>query len=102
METQEKRVEVSVKRINRFEGEGSLRAFCDVVISDAILIKGIRVVEGKKGLFVSMPREEGKDGQWYDNVIPLSKEVRQHLSEVVLAAYQSGDGSLKEREVVEL
>ena len=83
---------LAVKRINRFEGEGTLKAFCDVVIAESFLIKGVKVVEGKKGLFVSMPREEGKDGQWYDNVVPLSKEARQQLSEVVLAAYQSGEG----------
>ena len=84
-------VDVAVKRINRFEGNGTLKAFCDVAVAEAFLIKGIRVVEDKKGLFVSMPREEGKDGQWYDNVVPLTKEARQQLSEVVLAAYQSGE-----------
>ena len=80
---------LSVKRINRLEGDISTRAFCDVAIAGAFLIKGIKVVEGKKGLFVSMPREQGKDGNWYDTVIPLTKEVRQHVSEVVLQAYQS-------------
>ena len=84
-------VDVAVKRINKLEGDGTLKAFCDVAIADTFLIKGVKVVEGKKGLFVSMPREVGKDGQWYDNVIPLTKEARQQLSEVVLAAYQAGE-----------
>ena len=87
METE---VKLEVTRLNRFEGEGTLRAFCDVAVEEAFLIKGIRVVEGKKGLFVSMPREQGKDGNWYDTVIPLTKEVRQQVSEAVLNAYQSG------------
>ena len=82
-------VELSVKRMNKFEGEGTARAFCDVAIGEAFLIKGVKVVEGKKGLFVSMPREQGKDGNWYDTVIPLSKEAREQVSQVVLQAYQT-------------
>ena len=86
-------VEVSVKRINRLDGDGALKAFCDLVVGESFLVKGIRVVEGKKGLFVSMPQEQGKDGNWYDTVIPLSKETRQRVSEVVLEAFQSGGKS---------
>ena len=85
----QKTVGLSVKRINRMDGEGTLRAFCDVEIEGALLVKGVKVIEGKNGLFVSMPREQGKDGNWYDTVLPLSKEIRQHLSEVVLSAYQA-------------
>lgn len=80
--------EIEVKRINPLDGEGALRAFCDVVVGGSFLVKGIRVVEGKKGVFVSMPQEMGKDGNWYDTVIPLTKEARQQISETVLAAYQ--------------
>lgn len=81
-------VGLSVKRLNRFKGEGTTRAFCDVAIAEAFLVKGVKVIEGKNGLFVSMPREQGKDGNWYDTVMPLSKEVKEQVSEVVLQAYQ--------------
>lgn len=82
-------VNLEVKRINKLDGTGNLKAFCDVAVAESFLIKGITVVEGKKGLFVSMPREQGKDGNWYDAVIPLTKEARQQVSELVLKAYQS-------------
>lgn len=87
MSTQQ--VVLEVKRINKLDGTGTLKAFCDVAVAESFLIKGITVVEGKKGLFVSMPREQGKDGNWYDTVIPLTKETRQQISEMVLKAYQS-------------
>lgn len=80
-------VTVTVKRMNKYDGEGTAKAFCDVSLAETFLIKGIKVVEGKKGLFVSMPREQGKDGNWYDTVIPLTKEARQDVSEKVLSAY---------------
>ncbi len=80
-------VKVKVKRMNRLDGEGTAKAFCDVAVGEAFLLKGIKVVEGKKGLFVSMPREQGKDGNWYDTIVPLTKEARQQVSEIVLGAY---------------
>ena len=80
---------LSVKRINKLDGTGTLKAYCDLAVAELFLITGVKVIEGKKGLFVSMPREQSKDGNWYDTVIPLTKEVRQQVSEKVLAAYES-------------
>ena len=80
---------ITVKRINRMDGTHNLKAFCDLEVAETFLIKGVRVVEGKNGLFVSMPQEQGKDGNWYDTVFPLTKEARKQVSEVVLTAYQA-------------
>ena len=85
---------LEVKRIIRYGGNGSVRAFCDVAVGEAVLIRGVKVVEGSKGLFVSMPREQGKNGQWYDTVSPVTKEVRQHLSQLVLEAYSQQPNNL--------
>ncbi len=81
-------MDLAVKRLIRFEGQGSLKAFCDLAIGERLLIKGLRVVEGKNGLFVSMPRQQGKDAKWYDNVVALTKEIKQEVNRVVLEAYQ--------------
>jgi stage V sporulation protein G len=79
---------LKVTRLYRFEGSDStLKAFADVAVGD-FLIKGLRIVQGKKGLFLSMPGEQGKDGKWYDTFHPLTKEARQLLSDAVLEAYQ--------------
>jgi len=56
-------------------------------VSDSLVIKGLRVVEGEKGLFVSMPREEGRDGKWYNTVIPLKRELKDEIEKLVLEAY---------------
>lgn len=81
-------VELTVKRLVRFEGEGSLKAYCDLAVGDRFLIKALRVVLGKNGLFVSMPRQQTKGGKWFDSVETLSKEIREEVSRVVLEAYQ--------------
>lgn len=84
---------VTVDRLMKYEGEGSLRAYCDITLANAFLIKGLRVIEGKNGLFVSMPRQQGKDGRWFDNVRPLSKGVKAEVEEAVLDAYHRETGS---------
>jgi len=79
-----------VKRLVKFDGEGSLKAYCDLTVGDLLVIKGLRVVEGRQGLFVSMPRQQGKDQKWYDSVVALTKDVKRAVDQVVMAAYQHG------------
>ena len=78
---------VQVSRIYKVEGDSKLRAFVDVSL-DGVVIKGLRIVEGSHGLFLSMPRHQGKDGKWYSTVYPTTKEIQQKLSDLVLAAYK--------------
>ncbi len=80
-------VALEVKRMARLNGDGTVKAFCDVAINGSFLIKSLKVVNGKNGLFVSMPREQGKNGQWYDTVAPLTPAAKAHLARVVLEAY---------------
>lgn len=82
--------EISVSRIYRLEGESKLRAFADLCLS-GIVVKGFSVVDGSKGLFVSMPRHQGKDGKWYNTVYPTTKELKQQLSEAILEAYKGAE-----------
>lgn len=78
---------LKVVRLHRLEGESKTKAFLDVAIGDFI-VKGLKVVQGQKGLFLSMPQDKAKDGKWYNAFYPATKEARQALTEVVLAAYQ--------------
>ena len=80
-------LKMEVNRLHKLDGEGSTKAFCDILLANSILIKGLRIVEGEKGLFVSMPAEEGKGGKWYSTVIPMSKEVKADIDKLVLEAY---------------
>jgi DNA-binding cell septation regulator SpoVG len=78
---------ISVSRIYKLDTDSKLKAFADVTFS-GVVIKGFSVVDGQKGLFVSMPRHQGKDGKWYDTVTTQTKELKQQLAEVVLEAYK--------------
>ena len=80
---------LSVKRIVKFDGNGSLKAFCDLAVGEMFLIRSVKVIEGLKGLFVTMPREQGRNGQWYEVVGMLTKEVKTEVTRVVMEAYHN-------------
>ncbi len=86
-------VELEVKRMARLDGDGTVKAFCDVAINGSFIIKSLKVVNGKNGLFVGMPREQGKNGQWYDTVAPLTPAAKARLAHVVLEAYSEKEPS---------
>lgn len=80
-------LKLGVTRLHKLDGTGATKAFCDISILDSLVINGLRIVEGKEGLFVSMPRTEGKDGKWYNIVLALNREVKDEIERVVLEAY---------------
>ena len=81
-------LDLKVVRIHRIPGQGMMRAFVDVSINEQILLKGLRIVDGKKGLFVSMPQEKGKDNRWYNSIECLTPDIRRQVQETVLAAFK--------------
>ena len=84
----EKRImDITVVRIYRLPGNGPLKAFVDLSIDDVLLIKGIRIVQGQKEPFVSMPQEQGKDKRWYDSIRCLDKEFKKQLDDEIMSAY---------------
>lgn len=88
MKTKEN-IDIKVLKIHRLAADSRIKAFVDIGINDALLIKGIRLVQGKKGLFVSMPVEQGVNEKWYERVRCLSQDIRELIAQKVLAAYQA-------------
>ena len=80
-------IDVEVADIRKIVGDGTLKAFADVKFGGDLVVKGFSVVQGKRGVFVSMPRKAGKDGRWFDILTPLSEALKQELEGKVLEAY---------------
>jgi len=78
----------TVEKMYILPDAGHLKAFCDVALDDCIVIKGIRVLNGKKGLFISLPQEQGKDNKWYDQVVCKRADVYDQLSSTVQDHYK--------------
>jgi len=69
--------------------KGSTKAFASVGIDDLAAIRGIRVVEGEKGLFVTMPQSKDSNGEYHDIAFPLNGELRKEISKAVLDEYKA-------------
>ena len=81
-------IEIKVLKIHRLTQESRIKAFVDLGINNVLLIKGIRVVQGKKGLFISMPVEKGKNERWYERVRCLNPDIRNIIAQKVFEAYK--------------
>ena len=79
---------IEVARLYRFDNGSSLKAFADVIIGE-VLVKGVRILDGDRGLYVSLPKSQGKDGKWYPTVALVDKSMQSELQNVVLEAYQA-------------
>ena len=77
----------TVEKMYKLPEAGSLKAFADIIVDDSIVIRGLRVMEGKKGMFIGLPREQGKDSKWYNQVVCLNAETFEEITKVVLAYY---------------
>ena len=71
-----------------------LMAFAELMIADAFVIKGIRVLqkaEGEADPFVVFPAEKGKGAtadRWFDLAHPITVEARNAAIGLILAKYR--------------
>ncbi len=83
-----KTIDMEVVDIRAINGDGKLKAFADVKFADSLVVKGFCVMQGSKGVFVSMPRKASKDGRWFDT-LEIDESLKKLLQEKVLKAYGS-------------
>ena len=79
-------VEVRVYPID--EPKNNTLAFANVSIDDMTAIRGIRVVDGKNGLFVTMPQSKSVSGKYHDIAFPLNGELRKEINAAVLGEFK--------------
>lgn len=66
---------------------GRLKAYATIVFDNSFIIRDLKIIEGDKGLFVSMPSRRRKDGTFRDIVHPLNVETRKIIEDLVIAEY---------------
>ena len=67
-------------------------ALATVTVADCLVLTGLRIVKGKKGLFVSMPQRKlskpDKNGNEYADIFfPVTHGFREELNNAVLDEY---------------
>ncbi|HEX2978077.1 MAG TPA: septation regulator SpoVG [Candidatus Babeliales bacterium] len=68
---------------------GRLKAYATIVFDNDFIVRDLKVIEGNKGLFVSMPSRRKKDGSFRDIVHPLNSDTRTMIEQSIIAEYES-------------
>ncbi|MCC6963188.1 MAG: SpoVG family protein [candidate division Zixibacteria bacterium] len=70
------------------KNEDKLKAFVNITFDNMFVIRGLKVINGKTGYFVSMPSRKRPDGTHQDIAHPVNNEARRFIEDRVLAAYE--------------
>ena len=65
---------------------GKIRAFFDVEVISGFIVKGFKIVEGGKGLFIGNPSTKQKDE--YQDTVFLAKKQKEEVKDLALAEYK--------------
>ena len=69
---------------------GHLKGLAHIVLNDQIVIRGLRVMEGVNGLFVSYPLDPFYKGDNFKPIVnPITRQLREHIENCVLEKYQA-------------
>jgi stage V sporulation protein G len=80
-------VEITEVRI-ALRSEDKLKAFANVTLDGEFVVRGVKVIQGATGYFVSMPSRRRSDGTYQDICHPVNAPMRKKLEDAVLEAYQ--------------
>ena len=70
-------------------GMNHVRALANIVLNDAIIIRGLRITEGANKLFLSYPTDSFFNGmQLRSAIIPLKRKLSEYIENEVLKQYQ--------------
>ena len=80
-------MEITEVRI-ALRNEDKLKAFANVTFDGEFVIRGLKIINGNNGYFVSMPSRKRSDGTHQDIAHPINNRMRQRIEEAVLSAYE--------------
>lgn len=81
---------ISVYTLN--DSNSKTVALATATIADCLVLTSLRIVKGKKGMFVSMPQRKlskpDKNGKEYADIFfPITKDFREELNNAILDEY---------------
>ena len=74
-------------RIKKLNGNTKAVAKASVTFDSAFVVHGFSIINGKNGLFVSMPTFKRKDGEYIDIAHPITSDGRAAIIKKIMDAY---------------
>lgn len=69
--------------------EEKLKAFASITFDDCFVVRGLKVINGSQGYFVSMPSRKRRDGSYQDVAHPINNDMRKKIEDKVLDAFEN-------------
>jgi len=66
---------------------GRLKAYAVIVLEDCFIVRDLKIIEGDKGLFVSMPSRRRGD-KFKDIAHPVNSQTRTLIEDIVIGEYK--------------
>ena len=79
-------MEITEVNIN-LRDEEKLKAFVNITFDDVFVVRGLKVIQGTKGLFVCMPSRKLTNGAYKDIAHPINNDFREKIEELILNKY---------------
>ena len=81
-------MEITEVRIT-LTNEEKLKAFANITFDASFVVRGLKVICGAQGYFISMPSRRRKDGSFQDLAHPVTNDMRQKIENAVLDAFEA-------------
>lgn len=78
------KLDVSVRPIAPMD---NLLGFANITINDCFVVEGFRICSGENGLYVNMPSQQDKNGNWRDMCKPITADFRRQLTYAIVEGY---------------
>ena len=81
-------MEITEVKVYPAKENGRLKAYATVVFDNDFIVRDLKIIEGNKGFFVSMPSRRRKDGTFRDIVHPLNSDTRTRIENAIINEYK--------------
>ena len=71
------------------KNEPKLKAFASITFDDCFVIRGLKIISGAEGYFVSMPSRRRRNGTFQDLAHPINNDMRKKIEDSVLDAFET-------------
>jgi len=86
-------MQITEVKVYPVKESGRLKAYATIVFDNSFIIRDLKIIEGDKGFFVSMPSRRRKDGSFRDIVHPLNSDTRSMIENMIIEEYKSSSAA---------
>lgn len=87
-------------KVYKINDKDWLKGMASITIDNSFVVKGIKIIESRNGLFVAMPNRKRINGEYADICFPITAEARQQINDEIFKVYNKEENSISNNEEV--